>query len=61
MQVFSRDACSFGGEIAFVGRENVKNIQKNKNKSHYCLGEGGGGDFPPPKALKRKKKKVPGP
>ena len=41
-----------GGEIAFVGRENVKNIQKT-NKICYCLGGGGiqnlGGEISPPK------------
>ena len=35
-RVFSRDVV-FGGEIAFVGRENVKNIQKT-NEIRYCLG-----------------------
>ena len=34
-----------GGKIAFVGRENVKNIQKT-NKPCYCLG---GNSPPPPK------------
>ena len=52
-----------GGEggIAFVGRENVKNILK-MNEICYCLGGkfktwggGGGGNFSPPplKALKK--------
>ena len=35
-RVFSRDVV-LGGEIAFVGRENVKNILKT-NKICYCLG-----------------------
>ena len=33
---FSRDVVFWGG-IAFVGRENVKNIQKT-NEIRYCLG-----------------------
>ena len=36
-RVFSRDVV-LGGEIAFVGRENVKNIQKKTNEICYCLG-----------------------
>ena len=39
-RVFFFLRCSFGGKIAFVGRENVKNIQKT-NKICYCLGGGG--------------------
>ena len=62
-RVFSRDVVlggggggGGGGGIAFVGRENVKNIQK-RNEIRYCLGGkfktlggggGGGGKFPPP-------------
>ena len=42
MQTYRQDLffykCSLGGKIAFVGSENVKNIQKNN-----CLGGGGGG------------------
>ena len=34
---FSRDVL-WGGGIAFVGRENVKNIQKKTNEICYCLG-----------------------
>ena len=57
------EKCSLGGEIAFVGRENVKNIQKT-NKICYCLGGGGGGNLklrgeippPPPPPLKALKK-----
>ena len=42
-----------GGEIAFVGRENVKNIQKNK-QNLLLFGGGGeiqnlGGEISPPK------------
>ena len=51
----------FWGEIAFVGRENVKNIQKNK---HILLlfgweikNLGGGGGISPPKGPEKKKKK----
>ena len=43
-----------GGEIAFVGRENVKNNQKKTNEIIcYCLGEKfktWGGKFPPLKS-----------
>jgi len=39
--LFSRDVV-LGGKIAFVGRENVKNIQKT-NEICYCLG----GEFTP--------------
>ena len=57
-RVFSRDVVlggggGGGGGIAFVGRENVKNIQK-RNEIRYCLGGkfktlgGGGGNSPPP-------------
>ena len=51
IQGFSRDVVlgGGGGGIAFVGRENVKNIQKT-NEICYCLG----GKFPPLKALKKK-------
>ena len=49
-RVFSRDVVLGGGEIAFVRRENVKNIQKT-NEIRYCLGGGNsklrGGNFPP--------------
>ena len=47
LRVFSRDVVLGGGEIVFVGRENV-NIQKT-NEIRYCLG----GKFPPLKALKK--------
>ena len=54
IRVFSRDVV-LGGEIAFVGRENAKNILKT-SEICYCLGgkiqnlRG----FPPLKALKKK-------
>ena len=53
-RVFSRDVVLGGGEIAFVGRENVKNILKS-NEICYCLGGKfkTWGKFPPLKALKK--------
>ena len=45
--------CSLGGKSAFVGRENVKNIQKT-NKICYCLGGGGRGGISPLTTMKKK-------
>ena len=52
---FSRNVFIFvaGGGITFVGRENAKNIQKNK-QNLFMFGGGGGdlklkGDISPPK------------
>ena len=41
-----------GGEIAFVGRENVKNILKNEQ--NLLLFGRGGGNFPPKGPEKKK-------
>ena len=49
-RVFSRNIV-LGGKIAFVGRENVKNVKK-QNKICCCLGGNFktlGGEFLPPK------------
>ena len=49
-RVFSRDVVLHGGEIAFVGRENVKNIQKKQMKFVIVWGGNSklrGGNFPP--------------
>ena len=54
---FSRDVVWGGaGEIAFVGRENAKNIQKT-NEIRYCLGGGIqnlAGEISPPKGPEKK-------
>ena len=44
--------CSFGGEIAFVGRENVKNSYPKKGRNLLLFGgeiQNLGGEISPPK------------